>query len=108
MTRFDAYLFDFPNLHTLDTDKFYLTKRYDGGWCDITQLCGSKFAKAFDVYDNFDLITDTLVNLDPTFIAELYKRENYDLSYCRTDLRYIESLSSGIVRSNQDISSIQV
>jgi len=108
MTRFDAYLFDFPNLHTLDTDKFYLTKRYDGGWCDITQLCGSKFAKAFDVYDNFDLITDTLVNLDPTFIAELYKRENYDLSYSRTDLRYIESLSSGIVRSNQDISSIQV
>ncbi len=108
MTRFDAYLFDFPNLDSLDSSKFYLTKRYDGGWCDITQLCGSKFAKAFDVYDNFDLITNNLSKKDPAFIAELYKRENYDLSYSRSDLRYIESLSSGIVRSDQDISSIQV
>ncbi len=107
MTRFDAYLFDFPNLYSLDSTKFYLTKKYDGGWCDITQLCGSKFAKAFDVYQNFDSITDNLMKKDPCFIAELYKRENYDLAYSRNDLRYIESLSSGIVRSEQGISSIQ-
>lgn len=107
MTRFDACLMDFPDLYDLDSSKFYLTKAYDGGWCDLTQLCGGLYHKAFDVYDNFSSISNILSTKDPTMIAKLYKRENYDLYFDRKDVRYIERLSSCLVRSENGLINIQ-
>ena len=107
MTRFDAYLFEFPDLTKLDTKKMYLTKRYDGGWCDITQLSGGKLASSFNVFDNIEILTKKIGDIKENFIAELYKRENYLLSNKMEDVVYLQDLSSGLVRSDNCIQQIQ-
>ena len=108
MTRFDAFLFDFPDLQTLDPSRFYLAGRYRGCWSDVVQLSGPKFTKAFDVYSAFDHITNRLINTNQNFTAEAYKRENYTMNYSHDDVRWIDGLSVGLVRSNVGVSHIQV
>lgn len=107
MTRFDAMQLEFPNLDTLDSSKFYLTDRYAGGWCDVSQLCGGSYAKAFNVFDNFGSITKILSDKGENMIAEVYKRENYNLYHNEDNVRYIQSLSSCLVRSEDGLKNLQ-
>lgn len=104
MTRFDVMLEAFPNLYELDSNKFYIRWQPNLWWYDAAQLCGSKFYKAFNTWDNIDSIVEYLHATDRRFYPELFKRRQYNLAgYDESSVVYTKDLNYAIVRSTDGL-----
>jgi len=105
VTRFDAYIYQFPNLDILDKSKFYLDNRHGfNSWPDVGFLAGNKYKKAFDVSDNINDISDKIIHFTP----EEYKKQNYLKYYDEIDAILLHDFKLGLVRSNDGLTKVQI
>lgn len=103
VTRFDAYLYNFPNLSNLDSNKFYLDDRYNH-WSDVGFLAGDCFKQAFDVCDNINDLSDKITKFTP----EEYKKQNYLNYFKESDSVSLNNFKLGLVRSNDGLTKVQI
>jgi hypothetical protein len=103
VTRFDAFLENFPNLSELDSNKFYLFGKNHSHWTDITFVCGNKYHAAFNAIDYIDEISEKV----PLFTAEEYKKQAYLKQFNLSDVVWLKTYGNGLVRSNNNLESVQ-
>ena len=97
MSRFDLKVTDFPNLSTLDKNKLYINGFGGHTFTDAIFILDSKFINSFNVYSNFEKIS----NITSIFTSEEYKKNCFLLNNKKEDFSFI-NLRGGLLRSKND------
>lgn len=84
ISRTDSIIYNFPNLYTLDNDKFYISNHHDN-FPDLIFVFGKKYLNFMKTYSNFESNIDSV--WEPS--AESFKCETFKKYYNMSELNKI-------------------